>query len=63
MQPYDYGEDSQVSEKPHTERRNGTDRRCGTDRRNGVRYEACRRKNHGRRKEDKDLWKESLEFE
>jgi len=51
------------SNKPHFERRCGEDRRTGGDRRNDVRFEKCRRKNHGRRAEDKDPWKESLEFE
>ena len=50
-------------DKPQIERRNGLDRRDGKDRRYDVRYEPTRRKNHGRREDDRDLWKESLEFE
>lgn len=46
-----------------TDRRRGRDRRCQHDQRNEVRYESPRRKNHGRRQEDKDPWKESLNFE
>ena len=45
------------------ERRIAQDRRQGHDRRDGIRFEKERRSNHGRRKEDKDPWKESLEFD
>ncbi|MBN0987447.1 hypothetical protein [Amphritea pacifica] len=45
------------------ERRSGKDRRHIRDRRDQIRFEADRRKNHGRRTEDRDLWKESLEFD
>ena len=51
-----------TGEKPPIERRCGQDRRSGRDQRKEVRYEASRRKNHGRRTQDKDPWKESLEF-
>ena len=53
----------QEQHNPLNERRTIKDRRIGKDRRNLVRYEAGRRKNHGRREEDKDPWKESLEFD
>ncbi len=42
------------------EKRSGLDRRKTTDRRDEIRFEKCRRKNHGRRIEDRDFWKESL---
>ncbi|WP_299195641.1 hypothetical protein [uncultured Amphritea sp.] len=44
------------------ERRSGQDRRKVKDRRDEIRFENCRRKNHGRRIEDRDFWKESLEL-
>ncbi|WP_019620578.1 hypothetical protein [Amphritea japonica] len=53
----------QEQHNPMDERRVIQDRRAGNDRRNLIRYEAGRRKNHGRRQEDKDPWKESLEFD
>ena len=43
-----------TGEKPPIERGCGQDRRSGHDQRKEVRYEPSRRKNHGRRKEDKD---------
>ncbi len=45
----------------HQEKRSGKDRRKTKDRRDEIRFEECRRKNHGRRLEDRDFWKESLE--
>lgn len=53
----------QNSDPEFKERRCGEDRRKGSDRRKSIRYESCRRKNHGRRKEDKDPWKEALNFD
>ena len=58
----------QITKKPehdelYTEKRSGTDRRKRKDRRDLIRFETCRRKNHGRRKEDKDPWKDALELD
>lgn len=63
MELFNADDDISLTERSPAEQRNGKDRRCGTDRRNAVRYEATRRKNHGRRKEDRDPWKDALEFE
>jgi hypothetical protein len=46
------------------ERRAGDDRRQGHDRREEIRFEPGkkdRRKTQGRRAEDRDLWRESLD--
>lgn len=59
----DSKKDQLEQHNPLDERRSCKDRRAGLDRRNLIRYEAGRRKNHGRRTEDKDPWKESLEFD
>lgn len=49
--------------KPFIDKRSGTDRRKYKNRREQIRFEADRRKNHGRRREDKDPWKDALEFD
>lgn len=61
MMKTDQTNTSQGHSRPIDERRSGQDRRRIKDRRDEIRFENCRRKNHGRRQEDRDFWKESLE--
>lgn len=46
--------------EPAIERRRQPDRRSGKDRRGDIRYEHDRRQGHGRRKTDKDPWKDAF---
>ncbi|MDO6562204.1 hypothetical protein Q4488_02305 [Amphritea sp. 1_MG-2023] len=50
-------------ERPLIEKRCGIDRRNHKNRREQIRYEPDRRKNHGRRVNDKDPWKDAFEFD
>ncbi|WP_417222085.1 hypothetical protein [Amphritea sp.] len=50
-------------ETPFNDKRSGHDRREYKDRRDEIRFQENRRKNHGRRIEDKDPWKDALEFD
>lgn len=47
------------------ERRSGKDRRIQTDRRDEIRFEPGnqdRRRGRGRRREDRDLWREAMDM-
>lgn len=58
--------DRETPEWNGRERRSGEDRRQQADRREEIRFEpgkSDRRRNRGRRNEDRDIWRESIDPE